>query len=245
MRKALVLSYGAFSYIVMMVSFAFFGGWLVNLSFMPVTIDGGTPLPLWQAALINALIMVGFGAHHSFFARTSLKKIMRRYVPKNLERSTYCLTSAVLLFALCFLWEPMPALVWQINAPAGAWLMYGLLISFTVLHFVSIYKIDHNDFFGLRQVGLEARGEPYTPLPPVSEHYYMVWHVLLAFSLGVLPWFTPEMSVGHLYFAIVWFTYTGFGAWLSHRDPGDVRVESAPAEPARLEEPSLAYPGHA
>ncbi len=247
MRKALVLGYGAFAYLFTMASFAFCGFWIVNLSFMPVTIDGGTPLPTAQAVLINSLLMIGFGLHHSFFARTSLKKIMRRFIPKNLERITYCLTSAVLLFAFCFLWEPMPAPVWTITAPAGAWLMYGLLLFFTAVHFFSIYKIDHNDFFGLRQVGLEARGEPYTPMPPVSEQYYMVWHVVLALSLAILPFFTPEMSVGHLFMAVVWFTYTGFGAWLSHRDPGDVQVESesAQAQPVPVEEPLPAYPGAA
>ena len=73
----------------------------------------------------------------------------------------------------------------------------------------------------------------------------MVWHVILAVSLAILPFFTPEMSVGHLFLAIIWFSYTALGAWLSHRDPGDVRVESAEPTSAPAEEPSLAYPQHA
>ena len=83
---------------------------------------------------------------------------------------------------------------------------------------VSTFLINHFDLFGLRQVWLQLRRQPYTPLPfktPVLYRYvrhplYVGW--FFAF------WSTPTMTVAHLVFAIATTAYILIAIQLEERD---------------------------
>ena len=76
-----------------------------------------------------------------------------------------------------------------------------------VLVLYSTLLINHLDLFGMRQVWLHFNERPYTPVRfKESVLYRWVRHPLM---LGFLVafWATPDMSQGHLLFAIVTTAY--------------------------------------
>ena len=231
MKKRFLISYVIFTYVFSIVTMALGSLWLLNL-WLPKTIDSGTPGPLGQSLIIDTILLFIFCFAHTYFARSSVKVVLRRFIPEYLERATYCLFSSALWLLVCLLWRPLPSLVWEVTSPAGVPIMYALFVLMWVLHFAAIFMMNHNEFFGLRAVFFAVRNEPHELPPAVSEGYYYVSHVLLVASLTLLPWAAPTMSIGHLYFCIFWTVYMGIGAFRSHHDVGgflqlEPRAESA------------------
>jgi methanethiol S-methyltransferase len=231
MKKGLLISYVIFTYIFSIVSMTLASLWLLNL-WLPKTIDSGTPGPFSQSLLIDTVLLFIFCFVHTYFARSSVKVMLRRCIPEYLERATYCLLSSVLWLMVCLFWRPLPSPVWEVTSPASVTIMYVLFVSMWVIHFAAIFMMNHNEFFGLRTVFFAVRNEPHQTPPAVSEGYYYVSHVLLVASLTLLPWAAPTMSIGHLYLCIFLTVYMGIGAFRSHRDIGGFlqlqpRAESA------------------
>ena len=221
-RRIGLAAYGAVCYAASLASLAVVIGWLGGPIPFPVRLDEGSDTARPATFVWNTAIMIGFALYHSFFARTSLKQRLRPWIGRNLERATYNLVSAVLLILLCLLWEPVPTRLWELTSPAIA---QGAAVAHVVLwivHLTSIVLMNHNDFFGLRQVGLAMRGEAYRPLPPISRAYYLGTRLTLVVSLILIPWAAPVMTVGRLHFAVFMTGYIVLGAWLSNRDRGDV-----------------------
>jgi protein-S-isoprenylcysteine O-methyltransferase Ste14 len=59
----------------------------------------------WQAVVLDALLLMGFGLHHSIFARASVKAALAAFVPDRLLRSVYVWTASLLLAAVCVAWQ--------------------------------------------------------------------------------------------------------------------------------------------
>jgi hypothetical protein len=218
-RLGLVL-YGALCSGATAFCFVFFAAWISNV-LLPVTIDSGSPGPVASSLALDAVLLVAFCLLHSAGARTRLKRILRRRIPHEIERASYCLVFSVLLAALCLVWQPVPALVWQVENPVGVAALHGLFALAWAIHLLGIALIDHIEFFGLRQIGFAVRGESYRPLPPVPRRRYVLTHVPVVVGLALVPWATPSMSLGRLLFAVLATLYCALGAWWSDRDPGD------------------------
>lgn len=221
MRKLGLVAFGALSGLASWASFVYFAGWLTN-SVFPKTVDSGPAGAPLASFVIDTLLLLAFCAAHSLLARTSLKTLMRRVIPRNLERASYCMLFGLLMIGLGLAWRPLPAVVWRVEAPAAVAVVWTLFAASWVIHFGAIFWMGYSEFFGLRQIGLALRGEPYSPPPPADERAYLWSHLLLVVGLTLIPWFTPTMSVGHLYFCVFTSVYNVVGAWLSHRDFGDM-----------------------
>ena len=217
MGRFIAFLYGLVAYVVFFVTFlyaiGFVEGWVV-----PKTIDSGTVVSLAEALIVNVLLMSVFAIQHSVMARKSFKQWWTQYVPKPVERSTYVLLSSLTLMLLFWQWRPMPAIVWRIEDPDTAVTIVTISFVGWVIVFTSSFLINHFELFGLHQVANNLTGRQMptqafrTPL-----FYNFVRHPLyLGFIIAF--WATPEMTVGHLLFAIVTTGYIFVGIFLEERD---------------------------
>jgi protein-S-isoprenylcysteine O-methyltransferase Ste14 len=128
------------------------------------------------------------------------------------------LFSSLLLALLMWQWRPLPEVVWEVTSSAGAGALQAVFWASWGIVLLSTFLIDHFDLFGLRQVWLYARRQPYTP-PPFRKRLFYRWvrHPLL---LGFLVafWAAPRMTVGHLLFAAATTAYTLVAIRLEERD---------------------------
>jgi protein-S-isoprenylcysteine O-methyltransferase Ste14 len=215
-----ILLYAIVSYAVFTASFLYALGFVGNYV-VPKSIDNpidvGSHTNLSEAIVVDLLLLGLFAIQHSVMARPSFKRGMTKLFPPACQRSTYVLLSSLILLLLFWQWRPIPTPVWQVSGIA-AWLLTGVHWLGWVIVFASTYMIDHFDLFGLRQAifalrGADMPGQPFrTPLL-----YKIVRHpIMLGFLLAF--WATPEMTAGHLLFAIANTAYILVGLQFEERD---------------------------
>jgi len=215
--RTLVLSYGLFAFILFNVVAIYLIGFIGNF-WVPKTVNSGEPIALIWALVINILLIALFGIQHSVMARPGFKQWWSKIVPTPIERSTYVLLSSVLLALLCWLWQPIPVVIWQVDNVIGYWLLYGLFaFGWLFLNYAGSL-IDIFDLFGVRQVYLYWRGMPYTPVPfkEISVYKYIRHPVMLGIIIGV--WAIPLMTVGHLLLALGFTIYIFIGIYYEEQD---------------------------
>lgn len=203
MRGASIFLYGVISYAVFFLTFlyaiAFVGGFLV-----PVALD--RPMPAAPGStrdwLIDIVLLGLFAVQHSGMARSGFKAWLTRWMSPAIERSTFVLSSSLVLILLFWLWRPLPGVIWDVGAGWAFGLLYALFALGWLIVLSSTFIINHFDLFGLRQVWLRARGVEYTPPAFVDSFYYRVVRHPLMLGFLIAFWAIPRMSTGHLLFAI-------------------------------------------
>ncbi len=209
--------YGALSYACFFLSFLYAVGFVHNLV-VPRSIDVGPAAPPAVAVAIDLALLSLFAIQHSVMARPGFKRWWTRLVPKRLERSTYVLFASIVLGALCWHWRPLPDLVWRIDDQTWRTALHTLAVLGWVILFVSTCLISHFELFGLSQSfrsrHAEDDGAPHLRTPGF---YKLVRHpIYLGFLIAF--WSTPDMTVGHLLFAIGCTGYILLGIALEERD---------------------------
>ena len=159
-----------------------------------------------RPATINVLLFTVFAAHHSLFARPSLKAGLRRVVPSQLERSVYTWTASVLLIVVCAQWRDLPGELYHLSgglAAAG----YGVQVLGLALTARSSAKLDVLDLAGVRPVLHARHGRPADHVPLETQGLYgFVRHpVYLAWVLFVFG--APHMTATRFVFAVVSTVY--------------------------------------
>jgi protein-S-isoprenylcysteine O-methyltransferase Ste14 len=215
--KFIVFIYGVASYVLGSASLIYLICFLDN-SVVPRTID---TMPLDASApavLIDLILIALFAFQHSVMARPWFKARWTRFVPQAAERSTYVLLTGLVLALLFWQWRPIAGVVWSVENPVGQGLLRGLFWSGWVILFASTFMINHFDLFGLRQVTLRLKDQPYRPVPFVEVALYrFVRHpIMLGLLIGF--WATPFMSAGHLLFAGATTVYIFIGIFLEEHD---------------------------
>jgi methanethiol S-methyltransferase len=215
--RAVALLYGIVAYLVFFVTILYAIGFVGGL-FVPKTIDGGAAGSSIAALIVDVLLMSLFAIQHSVMARNEFKQWWLRFVPKSIERSTYVLCASLVLLFLFWQWQPLPAVVWQIDDMQLAMTVMGLSFIGWVIVFTSTFLINHFELFGLYQVAnnLTGRSMP-APRFRVPLYYKFVRHpIYLGFIIAF--WAAPIMTVGHLLFAAVTTVYILVGIKLEERD---------------------------
>jgi protein-S-isoprenylcysteine O-methyltransferase Ste14 len=201
MKRIVVFAYGVTSYVIGLGIFVYLAGFLGNL-LVPRSIDAAPVGPLWEALLVNTLLLGVFALQHSVMARPAFKEWLTRFVPTPAERSTYVLFSNLALVLLFWQWRPMGGVIWDVQDPIGRAACHGLYAGGWVIVLGTTFLINHFDLFGLRQVWLYLCGKPYTPLHfKTPGPYKMVRHPLYVGWL-ITFWATPTMTIAHLVFAL-------------------------------------------
>jgi protein-S-isoprenylcysteine O-methyltransferase Ste14 len=214
--RLLILFYAIVSYAVFLVSSLYAVGFVGNY-LVPKSIDVGGPTNLSEAIVVDLLLLGIFAIQHSIMARPALKRWWAGVLPVACQRSTYVLLSSLILLLLFWQWRPIPIPVWQVEGTAAS-LLIGLYWLGWLVVFASTFMIDHFDLSGLRQAFFALRGaEPPAQSFKTPLLYKIVRHPLM---LGLLLayWATPEMTAGHLLFAITNTIYILVGLQFEERD---------------------------
>jgi protein-S-isoprenylcysteine O-methyltransferase Ste14 len=219
--RLLILFYAIASYAVFLVSFlyalGFVGNYRVSNYLVPKSIDIGGTANVSEAIAVDLLLLGLFAIQHSVMARPAFKQWWAKILPAACQRSTYVLLSSLILLLLFWQWRPIPTPVWQVGGIA-AWLLSGVYWLGWSIVLASTFMIDHFDLSGLRQAffalrGAEAPGQSFkTPLLYKIVRHPLMLGLLLAF------WATPEMTAGHLLFAIMNTAYILVGLQFEERD---------------------------
>lgn len=224
LRKSLVLGYGVISYLLFFVVFNYTILFIGNLWVSP-SLDSPVSGDLWQALLIDIGLLGAFAVQHSVMARPAFKRWWTQVIPSEIERSTYVLFSTLLLAAIVYFWQPLGGVVWQVTDPVVVAMIYGLFAMGWAILFLASFQINHFDLFGLRQVWLAFRGQPYTPLAFKTPWLYRYMRHPLYVGLMIGLWAAPTMTIAHLLFATLCTGYVFIGVRLEERDLADALPE--------------------
>ena len=217
MKRWLIFFYGLACYAIAFVTLLYAIGFVGNL-WVPKSIDSTPNAPLGIALLIDVVLFGVFAVQHSVMARPAFKRWWTRIVPKEAERSTYILFASIALIIMFVFWQPIGGGVWDVQSPVGRELLYGGFAFGWILVFVSTFLINHFDLFGLRQIWLQLRREPYKHLPFKTPMLYRVVRHPLYLGLLLGFWSTPTMTLTHLVFAIATTVYILIAIQLEEHD---------------------------
>ena len=153
--------------------------------------DGGAV----RDAVMNVALFTVFALHHSIMARTGAKAWVTRIVPADLERSVYVWIASILFLAVCWMWQPLPGVIWQVDEAATVLYVaqaFGVLLTLAAARVVGIRELA-----GLQQPNPSAPVEfrAAGPFALVRHPIYLGW-VLMVFA-------TPAMTSSRLLFAVV------------------------------------------
>jgi protein-S-isoprenylcysteine O-methyltransferase Ste14 len=209
--------YGLFCYVVFLASFLYAIGFIGDLV-VPKTIDSVPSAAMPEAVAINLALLGLFAVQHSVMARQGFKAVWTRIVPRVVERSTYVLISSLLLGLICWKWQAIPTVVWDVSSPVFKTFLLALFALGWLILLFSTFMINHFDLFGLRQVYLRLRGLDYTPLSFTERALYKLVRHPIYLGFVIAFWATPHMSVGHLVFSVATTGYIFVGIFFEERD---------------------------
>jgi protein-S-isoprenylcysteine O-methyltransferase Ste14 len=216
-KRILFFTYGMIARAGFLAVFLYLVGFLGNLG-VPKSIDSGPTRPLWQALLIDGLLLGLFAVQHSVMARPGFKRWWTRFVPQSIERSTYVMISNVLMAAILGFWEPIGGTVWSVQDTAAHAVLYAIFGLGCLQVVISSFFINHFDLFGTRQVWFYLKGQEYKPLRfKVPGTYKLVRHPLYVGWLMTF-WATPTMTAAHLVFAVLTTAYILIAIQFEERD---------------------------
>lgn len=204
MQHILNKIYAVIGYVVSMAALTYYFGWLSGF-LVPVSIDGPALVniagdSLLTTFLVNIVLMSIFMVPHSVMARPRFKKIWLQVVPEPIERSTYIWYSALSLFLMMLVWQPIKGMLWEIPGVVEG-MVYGLFLVGVLVLVVATFCIDHFDLFGLKQAFTDPQKKTAPPAFVKRWLYSIVRHPI-ALGLIIITWATPAMSLGHLLYAV-------------------------------------------
>ena len=180
---------GALLFLTSLLSFAYV--YMVRLG-VPAPDSGHTA----RDAAFNVALFTIFALHHSIMARTGARAWIARIAPPALERSIYVWIASLLFLAVCWLWRPLPGILWDVSGP-GTIALYLAQLAGAVLTIAAARIVGVWELAGVKQpdpsktIEFRASG----PFGIVRHPIYLAW-VLMVFA-------TPVMTMSRLVFAVV------------------------------------------
>ena len=216
-KRYACLVYGVLCYLLVMATIAYAIAFFGNF-YCARTIDSVAVVPLGEALLVNASLLLLFAVQHSGMARPAFKQFMARIIPKAAERATYVLASCIATIAMMALWQPMGGLVWLVEHPLAATAVRAVYFAGWGIMIIATYLIDHWELFGVRQVVAYFLGQDHVPKPFATPALYRVVRHPIYFGWLLILWASPVMTVTHLVAALGLTLYILVGVRFEERD---------------------------
>lgn len=152
MNKIAIILYGISSYIVGLAGLTAFMLYLGDWNFLPFGINSSAhTVSVTFAIIVNLLIVLAFGLHHSVAARHSFKEWLNRVLPESIERSTYVLISGIFMFVFVLYWQPLAGTIWHSENTGIMYFLNVVHVLGWVVLVVATFEIDHFHLMGLKQ----------------------------------------------------------------------------------------------
>jgi protein-S-isoprenylcysteine O-methyltransferase Ste14 len=153
---------------------------------------------VYGPSLVNLALFTVFALHHSLFARTGFKQVVRRLVPASLERAFYSLVASLLFILVCWAWRPVEGMAWALPG-VWRWVGFAAQAAGIVMTLLGARALDVLDLAGVRQV-MPVSG-PAQPLKTDGVYGFVRHPLYFAWLLMVFG--APDMTMTRLTFAVI------------------------------------------
>ena len=158
--------------------------------------------PVLQPIGFDLLLFTVFAAHHSILARSGAKRCLQQHVSLPVERSLYTWVASLLFILVCWLWRPVPGVLYSIPLP---WSLIGYAVqaSGIILTVAGAAAVDALDLAGVRPTLLARHGRPAPHVPLKTTGVYGLVRHPLYFAWALLVFGSPTMTGTRAVFAVV------------------------------------------
>lgn len=185
MSRVLGLAYALIAYVGFMGWMVYMIGFLGHFP-VPKSVNSGQSGSMWEAVLVNSLMVALFAVQHTIMARPKFKQWVMRIIPNHLERSTFVFITDVIAWFLIWQWRPIEGVVWHVHGFA-AYALTGVSILGWAIVCLGSFLINHFELLGLEQAWHYFRGtKPKRVVFVTRGLYKYVRHPLM---LGFLIFF--------------------------------------------------------
>jgi protein-S-isoprenylcysteine O-methyltransferase Ste14 len=169
------------------------------------------------AFAVDFALILAFGLVHSALAREPIRRRVMYRLPPELQRSLYTLIAAAQIALLVACWQPLPGIVWELDAIALRGCVWGAHALGWLTALASFRAVGAAHLFGLAQARASAEGHRYVePELSATGPYRWLRHPLYAGTL-VAMWAMPAMTTGRFLLAAGLSLYLAIGAKLEER----------------------------
>jgi protein-S-isoprenylcysteine O-methyltransferase Ste14 len=216
-RHTSILLYALVAYAVANLNLIYIMGFIAGL-YVPKGINDGTQGNLWSDTAFNVGLLWLFGLHHSITARTWFKKHWTKIIPSSMERATYLYMTAIMTGLLFWFWRPIPIPIWHVDNEVLRGLIYSAYLLIWSVMLLATFQFGHFGFFGLQQAWDNFRNNRAADTSfSVKWLYGLVRHPI-SLCWMLTPWITPQLTVGHVVFALGMTSYILIATPFEERD---------------------------
>lgn len=192
--------FGGVVYLTFLFTILYAVGFVSGLV-VPRAIDTGAESGIFEAIVVNLVLMALFAFQHSAMSKKSFKHWLARFIPEFAARSTHVLCASLSLLLLFWQWRPMPAVIWHIHDPEWAMVIATLSFVAWVVVFTSAVLINQSELFELDHVPSHRADRRMPAADFRAPGHYPRFRQPIYPGILIAFWAAPMMSVGHLLLA--------------------------------------------
>jgi protein-S-isoprenylcysteine O-methyltransferase Ste14 len=171
----------------------------------------------WSDVAVDVALILAFAVPHSIFLAPPVRRLLARFMPRELFGCWFCLVSCVTLAALFIGWHPLPGELWHVTGVAGETVVLVMagLAWLALLYSMWLGGLGYQTGATGLIAWLRRQPEPQRTLCRRGAYQYLRHPIYLSFLL--IAWITPVMTTAHLLLSVGLTIYIAVGSWLKDR----------------------------